>query len=89
MRNKIVLSIAVMIFTVLIFIISYFPTPAANANQDPWLENAKSLVRSMIYVKDARTGLCFAAYHFYRHSAITQVPCSTPVKFHIVYSKGR
>jgi hypothetical protein len=85
-QRKTHLVFATIVLTILVFIASYFIAAPCAANRDPYLDNAKGLVKSVKYIKDTRTGLCFAVYHFYRHSAITRVPCNTPVKFHIVRS---
>jgi len=44
-------------------------------------KDAKSLVKQITYIRDKRTGVCFAVFHAYRHSAISWVPCPTVAKF--------
>lgn len=38
--------------------------------------DAKKMIKNLTYIKDSRTGLCFAAYNVLRNSALTTIPCN-------------
>jgi hypothetical protein len=75
--NKYKAIITMAVFVLITALTVLFVDRRADANPSTQLQKgANSLVKKLTYIKDSRTGLCFAVYHVFRNSAITVVPCA-------------
>ena len=53
----------------------------SNSRKEIRTRGAKYRVYNLIYIKDNKTGLCFAVYYLPREGYLTHVPCDKVKKF--------